>query len=122
MEDRSKKLIFLHIPKTGVSTLHTIIHREYKKGEWMSTKNHRDAARFGQLPTTEKEKIIVYNKVIFKTFTKVIKIILTIYSSSLGLDLIMYFLTKSSTKTYIKTNVRINSIDSFKNLPVFNLN
>lgn len=59
MSDKHEHIIFLHIPKTGGSTLHGIIHRQYRKGQWLSVKNNRQAEAFGELSPDERDKIKV---------------------------------------------------------------
>ena len=50
------KLIFIHIPKTGGSTLHQIIGRQYNSRSILNVKNSREADQFKALPLKEKHK------------------------------------------------------------------
>ncbi len=49
-----KKAIYIHIPKTGGSTLHAIISRVYKDKERFHVKNNRELPLFDQLSDSEK--------------------------------------------------------------------
>lgn len=55
----NNKLIFIHIPKTGGSTLQGIINRQYKATEIINVKNSRVADEFMKLPSSTKEKATV---------------------------------------------------------------
>ncbi len=52
-------IIFLHIPKTGGSTLHGIINRQHKRGQWFDVVNDRKVSEFAELSDEKKAKIKV---------------------------------------------------------------
>ena len=55
-----RKLIFVHVPKTGGSTLHGIINRNYKKSSIFNVKNNDGAQKLDLLSEKERQKIRVF--------------------------------------------------------------
>jgi hypothetical protein len=54
---RPEHLIFLHIPKTAGTTLHDIIHRQFRPEEMFSLYNIRKSAKFTSLPEEQRNAV-----------------------------------------------------------------
>jgi hypothetical protein len=55
MKTNNDKLLFIHIPKTGGSTLQSILNRAYGKNQVFDVQNNRKAFEFDKLSPAEKQ-------------------------------------------------------------------
>jgi len=59
MKSNTDKLLFIHIPKTGGSTLQSILDRNYNRNEVFNVQNNRKALEFGNLSIEERQAKMV---------------------------------------------------------------